>query len=232
MDRIVFLFSVFFAVVLCLTVSCKKRQNVLDDEQYYGQQFRKRGIEKLDPVYEEFTRRLCNPQQDPWTFQPLGVSLSPQREYTVTFKCEYSIGSDESSSDCYGSCAKWKVVDYATNPCKPYYTPTHYYIRYICPKTGLLKSIQTCENGTSPATCISGSKKTRDTTITFTAKSGYPLYLCVGGGGDGGTSVKASIQAKSTDGLVTVPTIRTEQYQNQEGTNQLLHPFCEYIILP
>lgn len=66
----------------------------------------------------------------------------------------------------------------------------------------------------------------------FRVRSGYPLYLSVSGVAPRGSSIKASISARSTDGLVVVPSLVSEQSQNKEGPNALPNPYCEYIILP
>ena len=72
----------------------------------------------------------------------------------------------------------------------------------------------------------------KEFTKTFEVNSGYPMYLLVNGGGERESRIKASISAISTDGLVNVPILSTEQYQNEEGPNPLPNPYCEYIILP
>ena len=72
----------------------------------------------------------------------------------------------------------------------------------------------------------------KEFTKTFEVTSGYPMYLLVNGGGERESRIKASISAISTDGLVNVPILSTEQYQNEEGPNPLPNPYCEYIILP
>lgn len=53
--------------------------------------------------------------------------------------------------------------------------------------------------------------------ITYTVHSGFPLYLAVSGAGPRGSNIKASIKAVSSDGLIEVPNLETEQYQNKEG---------------
>ena len=74
--------------------------------------------------------------------------------------------------------------------------------------------------------------KGQEFTKTFSVKSGYPMYLLVNGEGDRGSAIKASITAVSTDGLIVVPTLSTDQSQNREGPNRIDSPYCEYIILP
>ena len=32
--------------------------------------------------------------------------------------------------------------------------------------------------------------------------------------------------------LIEIPSLQTEQYQNEEGINPLRYPYCEYLILP
>ncbi len=67
---------------------------------------------------------------------------------------------------------------------------------------------------------------------TFKVESGYPMYLFVNGGGDMNSSVRAKISATSEDGLIVVPVLSVQQYQNKRGYNPLPTPYCEYIILP
>lgn len=67
---------------------------------------------------------------------------------------------------------------------------------------------------------------------SWRVRSGYPLYLGVQGVAPRGSSISASITARSVDGLVVVPTLSTEQSQNREGPNPIPAPYCEYIILP
>ena len=55
--------------------------------------------------------------------------------------------------------------------------------------------------------------------ISFNVHSGFPLYLSVSGEGP-------------SDGLIEIPSLQTEQYQNEEGINPLRYPYCEYLILP
>ena len=68
--------------------------------------------------------------------------------------------------------------------------------------------------------------------ISFNVHSGFPLYLSVSGEGPRSSNIRASITAVSTDGLVEIPSLQTEQYQNEEGINPLRYPYCEYLILP
>ena len=72
----------------------------------------------------------------------------------------------------------------------------------------------------------------KEDTITFTAKSGYPMYLCVNGVGPRSSSVKAKISAISEDGFTIVKPLSVHEYQNEEGLDKIKAPFCGYIILP
>ncbi len=69
-------------------------------------------------------------------------------------------------------------------------------------------------------------------TKIFKVQSGYPMYLFVNGGGNMNSGVKAKITAKSEDGLLVVPVLSCQEYQNKRGYNPLPNPYCEYIILP
>ena len=72
----------------------------------------------------------------------------------------------------------------------------------------------------------------KEQTITFAAKSGYPMYLCVNGVGPRGSSVKATISAISEDGFTIVKPLSVNEHQNEEGLDKIKAPFCGYIILP
>lgn len=66
----------------------------------------------------------------------------------------------------------------------------------------------------------------------FDASSGFALYLCVNGHGLRNSRITASLTAVSVDGSVPPITLKVEGIQPNEGTQQLLNPYCEYVILP
>ena len=105
---------------------------------------------------------------------------------------------------------------------------SRYTIRYIAPDKQL--RIVSSNNGDETAHLFLTNGK--EQTITFTAKSGYPMYLCVNGVGPRGSSVKATISAISEDGFTIVKPLSVNEHQNEEGLDKIKAPFCGYIILP
>ena len=117
------------------------------------------------------------------------------------------------------------------------YTHTHvkeddissrYFVRYITPDKQL-RVISANKRDETASVFLSNGK---EQTITFTAKSGYPMYLCVNGVGPRGSSIKATISAVSEDGFTIVKPLTVNEHQNEEGIDKIKGPFCGYIILP
>ena len=140
-----------------------------------------------------------------------GVDITENvREYKVTLTCSFNevdilgqlVGEDDISS--------------------------RYTIRYIAPDKQL--RIVSSNNGDETAHLFLTNGK--EQTITFAAKSGYPMYLCVNGVGPRGSSVKATISAISEDGFTIVKPLSVNEHQNEEGLDKIKAPFCGYIILP
>ncbi|MDO4707549.1 MAG: hypothetical protein Q4A61_03885 [Porphyromonadaceae bacterium] len=102
-----------------------------------------------------------------------------------------------------------------------------YRLRYISPSAELVDVLSD-----APDNATEQLKPDVTYEKTFRVHSGYPLYLGLQGVAPRGSSISASISARSVDGLVVVPTLSTEQTQNREGPNPIPAPYCEYIILP
>lgn len=77
-----------------------------------------------------------------------------------------------------------------------------------------------------------GMPKDQNKTIHFKLKSGQVLLLCAKGTALRGSSLVASIEAKSVSGLTPPIRLNVELYQNSEGMVTLPNPYCKYVILP
>ena len=172
-------------------------------EEDYNKLFPWKGIEKPENAYEDMNIRLCNPDEALANYRYPGVSISTEREYLVTIKCQYEEAPRASSL-------------------------ARFQVRFIDEKKNIVVAGSDANDDTLTYHLIKGQEFTK----TFSVKSGYPMYLLVNGEGDRGSAIKASITAVSTDGLIVVPTLSTDQSQNREGPNRIDSPYCEYIILP
>ncbi|MFJ1412341.1 hypothetical protein [Capnocytophaga canimorsus] len=191
-----------FLIILLGIFSC----NVKDSdpaEEDYSKLFPWKGIEKPENAYEDMNVRLCNPNDALSSYRYPGVSIDNQREYDVTIKCQYREAPQTSSL------ARFEV-------------------RFIDDKKQIVAVGSDASNSNITHKLTDGVEFSK----TFRVKSGYPMYLLVNGIGDRGSNIKASISAVSKDGLIVVPTLSTEQSQNNEGPNRIPSPYCEYIILP
>lgn len=74
--------------------------------------------------------------------------------------------------------------------------------------------------------------KDENKTVHFKLKSGQVLLLCAKGTALRGSSLVASIEAKSVSGLTPPIRLNVELYQNSEGMVTLPNPYCKYVILP
>ena len=140
-----------------------------------------------------------------------GVEITENvREYKVTLTCSFNevdilgqlVGKDDISS--------------------------RYTVRYITPD----KQLRVISSNIHEETANVFLTNSKEQTITFTAKSGYPMYLCVNGVGPRGSSIKATISAISEDGFTIVKPLSVNEHQNEEGIDKIKAPFCGYIILP
>lgn len=183
--------------------SCNQKDTDPQEEDY-DKLFPFTGIEKPENAYEDMNIRICDADRVITQYNQLGVHIDNAREYRVTIKCEYSETTEAQ------------------------HTLARYYVRFVD------QNKQVASVGSDATDSALNYKLTSDQefTKTFVVKSGYPMYLLVNGIGHRGSKIKASISAVSTDGLVVVPALTSEQAQNKEGPNKLQNPYCEYIILP
>ena len=193
-----------------LTMSCSRSSEEYVEEDY-EKLFPFPGIEKPKVSYEDQIVQLGDPDAPVSDYVYPGVEITENvREYKVTLTCSFNevdilgqlVGKDDISS--------------------------RYTVRYITPD----KQLRVISSNIHEETADVFLTNSKEQTITFTAKSGYPMYLCVNGVGPRGSSIKATISAISEDGFTIVKPLSVNEYQNEEGIDKIKAPFCGYIILP
>lgn len=195
-------------IALCLGcgllafTSCRETLPSEESEDYKSL-FPFTGISKPETSFEDMTRMPCDPDMALSSYRYMGVDIQQDaREYTVTLRCSITKG-DES-----GEPKLW--------------------LRYINER----KEIAVASSDTQDDSRTDLLTTESEWVKSFRVRSGYPMYMSVNGVAPRGTIIKASITARSIDGLVVVPTLTSEQAQNKEGPNPLAEPYCQYIILP
>ena len=193
-----------------LTMSCSRSSEEYVEEDY-EKLFPFPGIEKPKVSYEDQIVQLGDPDAPVSDYVYPGVEITENvREYKVTLTCSFNevdilgqlVGKDDISS--------------------------RYTVRYITPD----KQLRVISSNIHEETANVFLTNSKEQTITFTAKSGYPMYLCVNGVGPRGSSIKATISAISEDGFTIVKPLSVSEHQNEEGIDKIKAPFCGYIILP
>ncbi|MBC8625305.1 hypothetical protein [Alloprevotella sp. Lung230] len=193
-----------------LTMSCSRSSEEYVEEDY-EKLFPFPGIEKPKVSYEDQIVQLGDPDAPVSDYVYPGVEITENvREYKVTLTCSFNevdilgqlVGKDDISS--------------------------RYTVRYITPD----KQLRVISSNIHEETANVFLTNSKEQTITFTAKSGYPMYLCVNGVGPRGSSIKATISAISEDGFTIVKPLSVNEHQNEEGIDKIKAPFCGYIILP
>ena len=193
-----------------LTMSCSRSSEEYVEEDY-EKLFPFPGIEKPKVSYEDQIVQLGDPDAPISDYVYPGVEITENvREYKVTLTCSFNevdilgqlVGKDDISS--------------------------RYTVRYITPD----KQLRVISSNIHEETANVFLTNSKEQTITFTAKSGYPMYLCVNGVGPRGSSIKATISAISEDGFTIVKPLSVNEHQNEEGIDKIKAPFCGYIILP
>lgn len=221
-----------WTICLLLICSCNtvKEDTIINEE--YEKLFPPKEIEKPENKRGELVVQLCDPELALENYKYPGTEAPADMDaYDITLECSFQ---------------EIDKVGEFTSP-----ATARYEVKYINDKKELVTI--TCakeeempeedeEEESGEDDEETGKKEGKETTpkmtngqelkIKFKAYSGFPLYLCVTGVGPRNSSVKARIKAVSTDGLIEIPELKTEQYQNEEGPNMLKHPYCEYIILP
>ncbi len=215
---------------LLLVYGCNtvKEDTVINEE--YEKLFPPKEIEKPENKRGELLVELCDPDLALKNYKYPGTETPDDaEEYTVTLSCSF-VEVDRSGN----------LVSDVT---------AQYEVRYVNEKKELVtvrcaKNRDEDNEGDEDEEEDEGAGYVDDSStapmmqngewleITFKVHSGFPMYLCVTGVGPRDSNVKASIKAMSADGLIEIPELKSEQYQNEEGPNMLKHPYCEYIILP
>lgn len=201
-------------LLLALLATSCSRPPIDQPEEDYAKLFPFSGPERPSARYEEMIPRLSNPEVTPETFVYPGVTIPGiQRSYQVKLTYTFAEPADLS----YGRGELAEDVR------------SHLLLRYV----GADKQLHTLG---SAATFDEGNRLINDGQpheLTFTLTTGQPLYLLVSGSAIRGTTLRASLQATSTDGIFVTPLLETEQSQHaDEGEARLPNPYCQYIILP
>lgn len=200
-------------LLLGLLASCS-RPPIDPPAEDYAKLFPFSGPEQPSPRYEEMTPRLSNPEVTPATFVYPGVTIpGVQRSYQVKLSYTFAEPADLSSG------AEGLAE----------YVRSHVFIRYV----GADRQLHTLGSASTFAEADRLINDGQAHELTLTLSTGQPLFLQVGGFAQRGTTLRASLQATSTDGLFVTPLLETEQSQHaDEGEARLPNPFCQYIILP
>ena len=186
-----------------LAVGCSRSSEDYAEEDY-NKLFPFGGIEKPKVSYEDQVVQLGDPYASVSDFVYPGVEITENvRTYKVTLTCSF------------------KEQGFADEDEGEDKVDSRYFIRYVDAD----KKLHTI--GTDFLLT-----KNKEHTVTFTAKSGFPMYLWVNGVGPQNSSVHATISAVSEDGFTIVKPLAVHEYQNQEGIDKIKAPFCAYIILP
>ncbi len=224
---------------LIIAASCSIKEHDLPTEDY-DTLFPFQGIEKPSNDRGNMNVKLCDPETVLENYKRLGEESGVEGdEYEITLECSFT------ETDLRG-----RTVENPTSK---------YLVRYINQNKELVtvtsepgkadesvgeeseedtendegeEEDESLENNVSTANGVQRMEPDGVYTVSFKAKSGFPVYLCVTGMGPRGSGVKATLKAVSVDGTIEIPVLHTEQYQNEEGPNMLKHPYCEYIVLP
>lgn len=199
-------------IILIITIglfqsSCNQRTEDLPAEDYNALFPNKGKIERPDLDYTNMIPTPCDPKEDELNFKYPGVDATKNvRDYIVTLKYQFT----EQQFNSMGNGTRSQFDIKYVNEHKKLVT-----LRSYSDDDG---HQQTIENNTPYE-------------ISFKVKSGYPLYLSIYGAGYDLFKIKASIQAKSTDGIIITPKVQYETSFYTDGYTEMA-PFCEKIILP
>lgn len=218
--------------IMCLLLICScntvKEDAVINEE--YEKLFPPKDIEKPENKRGELLVQLCDPGLALKNYNYPGTETPDDaEEYTITLRCSFA------EIDRYGELVPDATAQYEVK----YINEKKELVTVRCAKNKDEESDEGAEyedgslddipfNGNSAPMMQNGEWLE----ITFKVRSGFPMYLCLTGVGPRDSNVKASIKAVSADGLIEIPELKSEQYQNDEGPNMLKHPYCEYIVLP
>lgn len=201
----------YLIIVLSLIAfasSCKHKYNDSPEEDY-AKLFPFKGIDK--PLVDDaLVLKQCNPKEilPLSTYDPEDEKPTRGREYELTISYSYRETASDGSLVAYPSSRL--VVRYLDKD-------GNYVLAGSSSATEGVDLVM--ENG-------------EEYSVSYRACSGQLLYIATDGLAPRGTSIKVSATAKSVDGLITIPSLGTHQFQNNEGTHLLPYPYCEYLILP
>lgn len=232
--------------LLCLWGCNTAEQEPLQED--YRQLFPFTGIDKPERLKGNLMVRFCDPELALENYKYPGESdEAGEDEYTVTLTCTFD-EFDDDGNHSYRSTAQYEVryinehKELVTITCDPGAEPhdpeedEEYggsYGNDDEDDDSIWSLPQKPRSSTDGAESDAPKMRNGEVlTLSFKVRSGFPMYLSVNGIGPRGSDVKASIKAVSTDGLIEIPELKTELYQHGEGPRKLLHPYCEYIILP
>uniref|UniRef100_A0AB33J7Z2 Lipoprotein n=2 Tax=unclassified Prevotella TaxID=2638335 RepID=A0AB33J7Z2_9BACT len=179
-------------------------------EEDYEKLFPFKKLEQPPVFYEDMVPQLCDPRLALEAYRYPGVEITENpHKYEVTLECKFW------EKDRNGELVKEPTAEYI--------------IKYIDADKQLKKIVCKNKYNKDDKGQMKNGQRFRK---RIKVSSGYPMYLCVIGRGPRSSGVSASIKAVSDDKLVITPELKTEQYQNDEGPNELKEPYCNYIILP
>lgn len=193
---------VFFLSMLSLLALGCSTREELEIEENYKELFPFGGISKPETSFEDMAHLPCDPHQALSVYKYPGVAISEDA-------LEYIV-----TLRC-----RYTLPDGTSS--------ASYVLRYINEEQELTE-VRSDSKSPRGEYLRAGEEFVK----TFRVRSGYPLYIGLTGVAPRGSSVSASISARSTEGFVVVPKLSTEQSQNREGPNPIPNPYCEYIILP
>lgn len=206
--------------IICLLGVCGC--NIVKDElavdEDYEKLFPPKEIEKPVNKRGELFVQLCDPEQALESYQYPGAETPDDAEqYKITLIASFQ------EKDRDGNLINESIAEYKVK----YINEKKELVTIRCGKKNE-RIVGEGVGGVIPNVMYNGER----VEISFNVYSGFPLYLCVTGEGPRSSSIKASVKAVSTDGMIEIPSLETEQYQNEEGVNPLRYPYCEYLILP
>ncbi len=212
MNKNYYIISLGLMLMLGFFSACHRSFDDTPDEDY-AKLFPWKGIDKPEKEAGDPKVSICDPMKELQDYvYPTEEKAKTERTYDVKLSCSFIEKDYRGVIIPQGGAISSRLV-----------------IRYIDPETGQYKRIGTKKTQENLAYRL---KNTEVYTLTFKAKSGYPLFISLRGSAPEGTTAKVSIEAKSDDGLYLIEPIENEQVQNIRGMNPLHYPFCEYIVLP
>lgn len=212
--------------VLLATSSCKQHFPA-DPQEDYEALFPFQGIDKPERDESDVIIRKGDIDVTAATFQyPGDNDALPFTRYRVTLKYTFTEAPGQPGDRVDSRYvlrfvnAKKKLTSIGSNPNNGFLAPEE--------EETAWEDMEDEESYSEPFMMYSGMTYTHE----FEAASGFALYLCVNGHGLRGSRIVASITAVSLDGSIAPITLKVEGIQPHEGTQQLLNPYCEYVILP